>query len=285
VVRRFVVNSGINTTVLGYSTNATTMAAGGAHIEQNSVNGQLTVIVPDRHTTATVFVDDTATVIDPLLGRLARPSQLRVIESDIRQNGTTLYEPPFFSAAANTAVTQHKLDADTGARMTASGQGDLSWGPGNGTFDSVLKRNSAAQFAVTGTVRPATDATYDIGVNGGAWRNIYTRALIQPAVAQTLTVAGAVTINTPTTGYAEITLQANATSSVISGGQQQGAVLTITWIQDATGGRTYAWPANCKFAGGVAPSDTTLSKRTSVTFHYDSTSTNWTELSRAVAVG
>jgi hypothetical protein len=285
VVRRFVVNSGQYTTVLDYSTNASTMAAGGAHIEQNSVAGDITVIAPDRHTAATVFVNETGTVTDPLLGRLANPSSLKVIENDIRQNATTLYHAPVFSSAANTAVATTKLDADTGARHAVSGQGDLSWGPGDGTFDSVLKRNAAAQFAVTGTVRPQADATYDLGVNGGTWRNIYARALIQPAVAQTLTVAGAVTINTPTTGYAEITLQANATSSVISGGQQHGAVLTITWIQDATGGRTYAWPTNCKFAGGVAPSDTTLSKRTSVTFHYDSTSTNWTEISRAVAVG
>jgi len=126
---------------------------------------------------------------------------------------------------------------------------------------------------------------HNLGANGTSWLNTYTRSLIQPPVAQTLAAPGAVTINTPTTGYAEITLQANATSSVISGGQVNGAVLTITWIQDATGGRTYVWPTNCKFAGGVAPSDTTLSKRTSVTFHYDSTSTNWTELSRAVAVG
>jgi hypothetical protein len=62
-------------------------------------------------------------------------------------------------------------------------------------------------------------------------------------------------------------------------------VLRITWIQDSTGGRTYAWPSNCNFAGASAPSDTTASTWTKVPFRYDSGSNGWWELDRAVAVG
>lgn len=98
--------------------------------------------------------------------------------------------------------------------------------------------------------------------------------------AQTLASNGAVTIDA-SQGDALITLQANATSSSITN-PTIGQKLDITWIQDATGARTYAWPANCKFAGS-APADTTASKRSSVTFRYDGT--NWNEKARAVAVG
>jgi hypothetical protein len=99
---------------------------------------------------------------------------------------------------------------------------------------------------------------------------------------QTLASNGAVTIDAASGSKARILLQANATSSTISNATLN-ELLTITWIQDATGGRTYAWPTNCKFASATAPADTTASKRSSVTFEYDGT--NWNEVSRAVVVG
>jgi hypothetical protein len=90
-----------------------------------------------------------------------------------------------------------------------------------------------------------------------------------------------VTIDANTGRMQQVTLNANATSSSIVNATT-GQVLTIEWVQDATGGRTYAWPANCKFAG-AAPADTTLNKRSSVSFWYDGT--NWIEFARAVVVG
>jgi len=100
---------------------------------------------------------------------------------------------------------------------------------------------------------------------------------------QTVAVAGAAAaIDASAAAFHSVTLNANATSSTITGAVS-GRQLTITWIQDATGGRTYVWPTNCRFAGGVAPNDTTASRRTSVTFWSDGT--NWYEMSRAVAVG
>ena len=100
---------------------------------------------------------------------------------------------------------------------------------------------------------------------------------VQP---QTLSSNGSVSFNAQM-GDHRCTLQANATSSIISGAST-GQLLTVTWQQDGAGGRTYSWPANCRFAGGTAPSDTTASTRTTVSFEYDGS--NWLELSRAVAV-
>lgn len=78
------------------------------------------------------------------------------------------------------------------------------------------------------------------------------------------------------------TLTGNVTASSItsaSAGQQ----VTIIWIQGAGGSHTYAWPANCKFTGGAAPTpSTTAGYQDSVTFWYDGT--NWQEISRAVGV-
>jgi hypothetical protein len=100
--------------------------------------------------------------------------------------------------------------------------------------------------------------------------------------AQTLAVAGAVTIDASLGNAQIITLGANASSSsIISPGIGQN--LTIEWLQDGTGSRTYAWPANCKFAGGAAPAaSVTANYKDSVTFRYDGT--NWTEISRAVGI-
>lgn len=100
-----------------------------------------------------------------------------------------------------------------------------------------------------------------------------------------VTSNGSVTITAGITPEIQLSLSANVTAcTLINLGAPQGTILTLTHIQDVTGGRTYTYPSNCKFAGGSAPSDTTASKRTSVTFVYDGT-TNWNEESRAVAVG
>jgi hypothetical protein len=79
-----------------------------------------------------------------------------------------------------------------------------------------------------------------------------------------------------------VTLGANATSSTITN-PSTGQRLTIAWAQDATGGRTYAWPTGLKFAGGAAPTASTNAfYRDVVTFTYDGSF--WVEAGRAVAV-
>ena len=62
-----------------------------------------------------------------------------------------------------------------------------------------------------------------------------------------------------------------------------GATAEIVLTQDATGGRTIAWPSNEKYAGGSAPSDTTANTRTIVTL-VNLDGSRWYEKSRTVAV-
>jgi hypothetical protein len=189
--------------------------------------------------------------------------------------------------ATSDNVIQTSLQGDTGMRFKLQANGALSWMDGTSfTGDTSLVRVAAGQLQSTAIIRPNADSTLDFGSASASlsWRTVNCRSLRSTYVPQTLAANGAVTI-VPLNGDAAITLQANATSSSIttSASVVNGHLLTITWIQDATGGRTYAWPAVCKFAGGSAPSDTTANKRTSVTFRFDGT--NWWEESRAVGVG
>lgn len=107
------------------------------------------------------------------------------------------------------------------------------------------------------------------------------------AASQTLAANGAVTVDANAANRHVITLQANATSSSIinSPPSGQSMSLTIEFVQDATGGRTYAWPSNCRFAAAAAPTDTTAGRRTNVTFQRDASAALWIETARAVAVG
>lgn len=120
--------------------------------------------------------------------------------------------------------------------------------------------------------------------NSSSNENTYTNNSVAERgmrVSTVLTVAGAVALDASLTESQQVTLQANATSSTLTNGHQ-GQRLTISWLQDATGGRTYSWPTNCRFAG-TAPADTTANRQTSVTFV--KSGTLWMETSRAVQVG
>jgi len=94
--------------------------------------------------------------------------------------------------------------------------------------------------------------------------------------------AGTVAVNANKGDLHVITMTGNISSSSITN-PTVGQIITLEWLQDGTGTRTYVWPANCKFAGGAAPAASTLANYSdSVTFRYDGT--NWREISRAVAV-
>lgn len=108
------------------------------------------------------------------------------------------------------------------------------------------------------------------------------RIRISPQADQTLASNGAVTFNAASENH-RCTLAANATSSTVTN-LVNGQRLVLTWEQDATGSRTYSWPAICKFTGNSAPSGTAASTRNSVTFTYDSSSGKLYEQSRATAV-
>lgn len=138
-----------------------------------------------------------------------------------------------------------------------------------------LDRTGAVDGGGTIITSTGADTTIPPAARGGGGE-------FGPPTAQTLSGNGAVTIDASTGGWQIVNLAANATSSTITGAAT-GQVITLSWIQDATGSRTYAWPSNCKFAGGAAPTaSTTASYRDNVTFRYDGT--NWIEIARSVAI-
>ena len=181
-----------------------------------------------------------------------------------------------------------------------SGSGSQQWGLSCGAQTSILGCVFAGHYLGSIDNRygsplfwsptSCTDATFVKLNNGGniplaaaqgggtiGYSNIRGRSF------QTLGANGAVTINATLGETFEITLAANATSSTISNPGGQGQRLTIEWIQDATGLRTYVWPTNCRFAGNAAPTATTTAGyKDSVTFEFNGTV--WTEIGRAIGV-
>ncbi len=288
---RYIVNQGNNTVVIGLASDAfgpQAIKSGQPHLaayEQSSTQGSMMFFQPYRIPAGNMwmFVDETgAALLDPSLARMAN-NNLQVIESDPRQVSTILnfVERKYRGSATSDVMISGRLAGEAFDRIQAFADGKLAWGAGTGAVDANISRTAVAQLSVSAQLRPLEDGTRDLGAGSAAWRTASFLSARNPQATQTLAANGAVTIN-PLLGDSAITLQANATSSTISAGASNGHVLTITWIQDATGGRTYVWPANCKFAG-AAPADTTLNKRSSVTFRFDGT--NWYEESRSVAVG
>lgn len=149
----------------------------------------------------------------------------------------------------------------------------------NETFDwRSADGNTVLNFQDGGVPGAKKVSNLDIDQVGGLLiRNRWT-------LNQTVSAAGALTLDAAKGNAHVIQLNANCTGSTIVN-PTSNQELEITWMQDGTGGRTYAWPTNCAFVGGVAPSDTTANRRTSVRFWYDPSASKWYELSRAVSVG
>jgi hypothetical protein len=108
---------------------------------------------------------------------------------------------------------------------------------------------------------------------------------LETVTPQNLTANAAVQIDAALGNMHVIFLNASAVSSTIIN-PTFGQVLTVEWIQ-TVGGRTYAWPPNCRFAGGAQPPhSSTIGYADSVTLrcHYDGSSFAWHEMSRAIGV-
>lgn len=160
------------------------------------------------------------------------------------------------------APTVYPWLTDTGVTATVDASGNLAFAAlAEGTFYVLAQQ-------VSGTWQYVSVAARKVG--SGALKT------------QSLAANGAVVIDASLGRVQQVNLAANATSSSIIN-PTTGQLITIEWVQDGVGGRTYSWPANCKFAGGAAPADTTANKRSSVSFWYDGT--NWQEINRAVIVG
>lgn len=137
----------------------------------------------------------------------------------------------------------------------------------------------APQYVLNGTDVDQVQFTNGSTVYSG----VRERGAIYGAVVSVSASASATpSLDAKTANIWNISLTANITSTTITN-PKNGQRLTINFTQDATGGRTYVWPTNCKFAGAAAPTASTAAfRRDSVTFISDGT--NWIESARAIGI-
>lgn len=101
-------------------------------------------------------------------------------------------------------------------------------------------------------------------------------------ITQTRTGNGSVTVDAGRGDFHEVTLAGNATSTSISN-PTPGQELSLAFVQDGTGGRTYVWPT-ATYANGKAPANILqASARDTIRLIYDGS--NWVELSRSRQAG
>jgi len=112
---------------------------------------------------------------------------------------------------------------------------------------------------------------------GGVLTYAPTPVLINAAPAGTLAIDA-----TLSRGGSYTTPAASITTMTVSNPTGNGQVLTIMLQQGSAGTLTTVWPANFRFAGGVAPGWTGAYCVTSVTMFYDAQVSRWREVSRAV---
>lgn len=121
-----------------------------------------------------------------------------------------------------------------------------------------------------------------VGVGDGTvW--VYGTTSTHGLVAQS---AGAVnvTVDASTGNTQRVNLTANQggnTTTITN--PKTGQRLTLQFVQDGTGSRTYAWPTNVRFAANTAPAASTGANRMdSVDFVFDGSL--WEEVGRAINV-
>lgn len=185
------------------------------------------------------------------------------------------------SGIAGAAGANRDLGFFTGTnrRWTVRGSSDAESGSNNGTALVVNAHKDDGTF-LFGLVQ--------VQRYNGLWS--FQRAVHRLRASQTVAAAGAVTIDSALSNKHRILLQANVTSSTIGNTSstgsttiQTGQELSITLLQDATGGRTFAWPSTCRFQDGSPPTDTAANRRVTVHFEYDSDGL-WHETGRTGSV-
>jgi hypothetical protein len=147
--------------------------------------------------------------------------------------------------------------------------GGQTWVEVGNTFDGSF--STSGSMNVPGqTTYASTKFGQNVTVGGG---------MIYGVATQTLS-GGAATFNALSGPLQVVNLTGNVTSSLITNGTT-GQVMSIIWVQDVDGGRSYVWPNNCAFVG-PAPADITAGTQTTATFRFDGA--NWCEISRGSRV-
>ena len=166
------------------------------------------------------------------------------------------------------------LDADGGNVKIADGGTNLL-DIANSSSDVVIKPLVDAKDIIIHQY----DGTSLVEFNDGGYSS-FTSAALSPE--QTLTDASTITWNALTQPVCKVTLGANRTIGLASGGVA-GAFISILIIQDGTGSRTVFWNAAYEFAADTAPTlTTTASKGDLFVFRYNGA--KWLEVGRNLAL-
>lgn len=165
----------------------------------------------------------------------------------------TVYSPPGQTATLATLYTDRTATVTASNPSTTSAIGNLSFFAMPGRYDVLMNGTT-----ITVTVYPDPA---ELGVQKIAHGvNAFSQG------------AGAFNIDASLGDVQQITLTGNAGTPTITN-PTLGQFLTVEWVQDATGGRTYSWPVNWKWNGSAINASTAANARDSATARYDGT--NW----------
>jgi hypothetical protein len=131
--------------------------------------------------------------------------------------------------------------------------------------DTTLSRSSAGVLAVEGVVIPSVSST-----------NTLTNKRVTPRVTS-ISSSATPTINTDNCDFVDITALAVAITSMttnLSGTPTNGDMLKIRFKDNGTA-RSITWGASFEACGVALPTTTVVSKRLTVGFIYDTTTSKW----------
>ena len=243
----------------GLSATATALATG----RNFSLTGNVTASAVSFDGTGVVALSttlaDTTVTSAKLSGALVTPSSLDV-------NGNEL----ILDADGDTSIT---VDTDDQIDFKIAGVEHISLT--NSSGDTIIKPRVDAKDIIF----QQFDGTSILEINDGAYAK-FTAAGIVPEA--TLTDATTVTWNSLTQSVAKVTLGANRTMGLASGGVT-GAFISLLVIQDGTGSRTITWNAAYEFAANTAPTLTTTANLGDLfVFRYNGA--KWLETGRNLAL-
>ena len=191
----------------------------------------------------------------------------------------------------NITIDGTEIDLSSGDLLVdVAGDITLDAGGGNvkvavGGTDILDIANSSSDVIIKPTVDAKdiifqqADGTSILEINDGAYAK-FTAAAVAPEA--TLTDASTITWNSLTQSVAKVTLGANRTMGLASGGVT-GAFISLLVIQDGTGSRTITWNAAYEFAADTAPTLTTTANLGDLfVFRYNGA--KWLEVGRNLAL-
>jgi len=202
----------------------------------------------------------------------------------IRDNATPIAATLF--GVQNSAGSTKYLDVTTTAVQGQSFDAPtaLALLVGSVNASSVQLGRATVSTFIGAQLNPILDNsnTQTVGTGSSRWGAIW--ALNYNGVVQTQAFSATPTFNTFNGETIILTLTGNVTGWSINSGNP-GEIITIFWVQDATGSRTLAGtPGNVKLAGGAYSLSTPANSRDSLTLRYDSVNLVWQEIGRGLAV-